>query len=247
MPLIGGDTVRLPDGSARVFGLTAIGRAPAGGAPSRGGGRVGDRLWVSGPVGDAGWGLRLLEEGVEAAVPPLPPPEGCGGETHAITTYRFPNPHLSLGRALAPQVTACMDVSDGLLLDASRLAAASGCGVTITDVPVSAGWAAAHGRSPEALLRAAAAGDDYVLLFAAAERPDAAPDAHPIGVLAAQPGLRLVLDGRPVPAAGASWVGSTDPARQVRPARLCFRAVPFRFAAHATARRQGGAIGRGCR
>ena len=195
MPLIGGDTVRLPDGSARVFGLTAIGRAPVGGAPSRGGGRVGDRLWVSGPVGDAGWGLRLLEEGVVATVPPLPPPE----EHDAINIYRFPCPHLALGRALAPQVTACMDVSDGLLVDAARLAAASGCGVTITDVPVTPGWRATHGGSAEALLGAATAGDDYVLLFAARARPAAAPRAREVGVLTAEPGLRLVLDGRPVP------------------------------------------------
>ena len=223
MPLIGGDTVRLPDGSARVFGLTAIGRAPAGGVPSRAGARIGDTLWVSGPVGDAGWGLALLEEGVEAPRPLLlrtQEPRGRNsamagvgdglpsgllrsqeqdGEGQAITSYRFPIPHLVFGRALAPQVTAMMDVSDGLLLDASRLAAASGCGVTVTDVPVSPGWAAAHGRSPDALLRAATAGDDYVLLFAARERPAAAPDARAVGVLTAEPGLRLVLDGRPVP------------------------------------------------
>lgn len=188
MPLIGGDTVRVPDGSARVFGLTAIGRAPPGGAPSRAGGQVGDTLWLSGPVGEAGWGLALLEGGVD----------GVTGEAHAIAAYRFPRPHLSLGRAIAPHVTAMMDVSDGLLIDSARLAAASGCGASLMDVPVTAAWAAAHGRSTEALVRAASAGDDTVLLFTAPDRPAAAPHALPIGRLEAEPGLRLVLDERSV-------------------------------------------------
>ncbi len=188
MPLIGGDTVRVPDGSARVFGLTAIGRAPPGGAPSRVGGRVGDTLWVSGPVGEAGWGLALLEEGED----------GVEGAPQAIAAYRFPRPHLALGRAVASHVTATMDVSDGLLIDAARLAAASGCGATLTDVPVSAAWTAAHDGSVEALIQAASAGDDYVLLFTAPDRPAAAHDALPIGRLEAEPGLRLVLDGQQV-------------------------------------------------
>ena len=190
LPLIGGDTVRLPAGSARVFGLTAIGRAPAGGAPSRTGGRVGDSLWLGGPVGQAGWGLALLEgRALE---------EGVGDDHPAVAAYRFPRPQLALGRAVAPHVTAMMDVSDGLLIDAARLAAASGCGATLTDVPVTAAWAAAHGRSVDARIRAASAGDDYVLLFTAPDRPAGAPDAIPIGRMEAEPGLRVVLDGREV-------------------------------------------------
>lgn len=199
MPLIGGDTVRLPTGSARVFGLTAIGRAPPGGAPSRSLGRAGDRLWISGPVGEAGWGLKLLNSGRNAPPALLRKPEhGWSGEHQAIEAYRFPRPHIALGRAMASAVTAMMDVSDGLLIDARRLATASGCGASLTDVPVSPGWAAAHGRSPEALLQAGTAGDDYVLLFAAPEPPPAAPDALLIGELTTRPDLRLVLDGREV-------------------------------------------------
>ncbi len=190
MPLIGGDTVRLPDGSARVFGLTALGRAPPGGAPQRAGGRPGDGLWVTGPIGEAGWGLRLLAEGGGPRSP---------AERAAVAAYRHPRPHLALGRALAGEVRAMMDLSDGLLIDAARLAAASGCGATITDVPVTPAWRAAHGASDEALLTAATAGDDYCLLFAAPSRPASVGDARPVGVLTAEPGLRLVLGGRAVP------------------------------------------------
>lgn len=197
MPLIGGDTVRLPAESARVFGLTAVGRAPAGGAPARAGGRAGDRLWVSGPIGEAGWGLRLLEEGAVSLT--LAERANARDGRAAVAAYQYPLPHMALGRAIVGQVGAMMDVSDGLLIDASRLAAASGCGATITVVPVSPAWQAAHGRSAGALLTAATAGDDYVLLFAASSRPAGAPDALMVGELTAEPGLRLVLDGRAVP------------------------------------------------
>lgn len=185
MPLIGGDTIGLPPNSARVFGLTAIGRAPSGGSPSRAGGRPGDTLFVSGPGGGSRWGLELLDRGET-------------GPAEPIAAYRFPVPAVAVGRAIAGQVHAMMDVSDGLLIDAARLAAASGCGVTISDVPVSPHWAAAHGRSPDALMRAATGGDDYVLLFAATERPAAAADALRVGRLEREPGLRLMLDGQAV-------------------------------------------------
>lgn len=191
LPLIGGDTVRLSGRSARVFGLTAIGRAPAEGVPARSGGQVGDRLWVTGPIGEAGRGLRMLEEGATSL--------GLAdrNDGSAVAAYQYPVPHLALGRALAGRVSAMMDVSDGLLIDAGRLAAASGCGVTIADVPVSDGWTAAHGRSADALLTAATAGDDYVLLFAAPHQ--LTDDAHEIGLLTEEPGVRVVLDGQPVP------------------------------------------------
>ena len=51
--LLGGDTVRVPAGAPRSFGLTAIGRAPPGGAPPRSGARPGDRIWVTGSIGNA--------------------------------------------------------------------------------------------------------------------------------------------------------------------------------------------------
>src|SRR4051794_34567576 len=56
LPLLGGDTIALPDGSPRVLGLTAIGRAGAR-VPDRAGGRPGDSLWLVGTIGDAALGL----------------------------------------------------------------------------------------------------------------------------------------------------------------------------------------------
>jgi thiamine-monophosphate kinase len=147
--LLGGDTSASPH---RVLGLTAIGRA-AGPAPARGGARPGDLLWVSGMIGDAGAGLRILRED-----------PGAAGAL--VERYRNPRPRLEAGERLAPLVSAMMDVSDGLLIDAGRMAAASACGLTIEldSVPLSEAWLALPGG---ARLDAVTLGDDYELLFAA--------------------------------------------------------------------------------
>jgi len=190
LPLLGGDTVSAP---ARLLGLTAIGRA-AGPVPSRTGARPGDQLWVSGAIGDAGAGLRALR----------------GELAHSdalIERYRCPRPRLEAGERLAPIVSAMMDVSDGLLIDAARLAAASACGIDLAldSVPLSETYLAACG---EARLEAATAGDDYELLFTAP--PDAAPALlalaeelglpfSRIGVCVDGAGLALSEGGGPVP------------------------------------------------
>lgn len=151
--LLGGDTVSLPKDAPRVLGLTAIGTAER--APSRAGARLGDQLWLSGSIGDAGAGLRILE--------------GEDGPTALVERYRQPRPRVELGIALAPLVSAMMDVSDGLLIDASRIADASDLALKIElgDVPLSAGFMEMLGEGRDARLFAATAGDDYELLFAA--------------------------------------------------------------------------------
>lgn len=154
--LLGGDTVRVPAGAPRSFGLTAIGRAPPGGAPARGGARPGDQIWVTGTIGNAGLGLamRLGHEEVN---------ETC------LAAYKRPQPQLTFGQAVARHVHAMMDVSDGLLIDAQRMAEASGCefGIMLESVPLSAALLAVRPDVLDTRLAAATAGDDYQLLFAA--------------------------------------------------------------------------------
>jgi thiamine-monophosphate kinase len=124
-----------------------------------------------------------------------------------IERYRNPRPRIEAGERLAPIVTAMMDVSDGLLIDASRMAAASACGIDIVleSVPLSDAFLAACG---EARLDAATAGDDYELLFAAA--PETAPAIlaladelglpfSRIGACVDGAGLALSEGGAPVP------------------------------------------------
>lgn len=169
LPLLGGDTVKA--NGARSFGLTAVGRSSC--APSRTGAEAGDSLYVTGTIGRAGIGLRLLQSG------------GAGPEVYA---YRRPRPRLAEGRTLAPHVHAMMDVSDGLLIDASRMADASGLAVTIDldRVPVAG--------DP---LTAVTAGDDYELLFAMSTEPPV--PATRIGRFEPGKGLTLIKSGEPVP------------------------------------------------
>ena len=106
--------------------------------------------------------------------------------------YRRPRALLAEGRALAPHVSAMMDVSDGLLLDAARMARASGVTLAIDGhaVPI----AAPEARRAEALRW----GDDYQLLFAA---PPGAPlpvPAHRIGEVLPRGDGPILLDGAPL-------------------------------------------------
>ena len=195
LPLIGGDTIALPRGAPRVFGLTAIGRAGPR-TPPRSGGQPGDRLWVVGTVGDSAAGLELLKQNRKAA--------GL-----LVESFRRPVPQLAAGQALAPHANAMIDVSDGLLLDARRLAAASGCSAAIDldALPLSESFTAERGGGRDARLFAATGGDDYALL--AALDPETDPLGLPlpsgttiarIGTLSADgPTLSLVSGGSPVP------------------------------------------------
>src|SRR5206468_9460676 len=148
LPLIGGDTIALPEGAPRVLGLTAIGRAGKR-VPHRAGANAGDRLWLVGTLGDAALGLALLKDDLHAAGP-------------LVVIYRRPIPQLSAGQALAPRANAMMDVSDGLLLDARRMAEASGCGMLIQldALPLSRAFIAERGNSLPARLSAATGGDE---------------------------------------------------------------------------------------
>ena len=195
LALVGGDTIALPAGAPRVLGLTAIGKAGSA-TPSRDGGRPGDRLWLVGTLGDSAAGLAELRES-RAATGPL------------VDAYRRPFPLLEAGAALAPHATAMMDVSDGLLLDLSRMIAASGCGteVDLEALPLSAAFMANRGIDRSARLFAATGGDDYALLAALPRDLDvnltlclpSAPSIACIGCLVAGASLSLADAEGPVP------------------------------------------------
>ena len=195
LELLGGDTIAMPPGAPRALGLTAIGRA-SGPVPARSGARPGDHLWLSGTVGDAGAGLERLAAGFH-------------DPAFLVERYRNPRPRLEAGARLAPLVSAMMDVSDGLLIDAGRLAEASGCAVAIAlgDLPLSADYLKLRGDGRDARLAAATAGDDYELLFAAPPGAAAAVLAladeialplSRIGTFAAGTGLALADAAGPV-------------------------------------------------
>lgn len=169
VPLLGGDTVA-GDG-ARTLGCTAIGRATHRPVPARSGARPGDAVYITGAIGAAMLGFEALRD------------KGDGDST----AYSRPTPRLAEGAALAPNVSAMMDISDGLLLDAWRMALASDASIAIdsTLVPF-----ADPLRRDECLRW----GDDYELLFAAPSATQLPVHAHRIGSVEAG-AARLILDG----------------------------------------------------
>jgi thiamine-monophosphate kinase len=189
--LLGGDTVReAPHVSGcRVFGATLIGEASAA-VPSRSGAREGDALFVTGTIGDAGIGLNHAREKPSAS-------------DSFVEAYRRPKPQLAAGQALAETVTAMMDVSDGLLIDASRLAAASGLAAVIDldAVPLSIDFATiGFGSDRQSRIDAATFGDDYQLLFTASRPLPTLPcPVTRIGQMRAGSGLTLYDSDGPVP------------------------------------------------
>ena len=182
VPLLGGDTVSST--GPRTLGLTALGETRPGQAPTRSGAKRGDTLYVTGSIGAAGLGLAVAQ--------------GRRADAHGwLAAYRRPVPRLAEGQALAPRVHAMADVSDGLLIDAQRMARASGIGIAIDleMVPLAAG---AVDR-----MAALTAGDDYELLFAGppglALTQAGSVAVTTIGRCAAGDGLSLFDRGTAVP------------------------------------------------
>jgi len=180
VPLLGGDTVSGGAG-AQTVGLTALGRATCRPVPSRSGARPGDVVWITGPVGCAMMGFEALRDGDAA---------------FDTTAFRHPVPRLAEGRALAPLATAMMDVSDGLLLDATRLAEASGVTLALDSAAVPVPGALPPARRMEAM----AWGDDYELLAVLPVGIEAPCRAYRIGTVLRAGPHPLLVDS--VPPAG---------------------------------------------
>lgn len=174
VPLLGGDTISA--GGPQVLGLTALGRATHRPVPARSGARPGEALWITGPVGAAMLGFEALRDATAAD----------------SAAFRRPLARLADGRALAPLVTAMMDVSDGLLLDASHMARASGVSFAIDSMAVPI--ATLEARRAEALRW----GEDYQLLFTLPEGAEPPITAFRIGTAIASAEAPVVLDGLPL-------------------------------------------------
>ena len=152
--LVGGDTTSGP----LTVTVQLLGHVPPGSALRRAGGRAGDLLFVSGTPGDAAAGL-ALEQGRLLA----------DGAARAYLRERFllPTPRVALGERLRGHASACIDVSDGLLGDVGKLAAASQVGAQLEfeQLPLSEALREVLGED-EARMRALSGGDDYELCFA---------------------------------------------------------------------------------
>jgi thiamine-monophosphate kinase len=190
--LVGGDTTRGP----LCVTVQLLGHLPRGTALTRAGARAGDALFVSGNPGDAAAGL-ALEEGRLSA------PEDARG--YLRERFLWPTPRMALGERLRGFASACIDVSDGLLGDAGKLAAASHAGAVISfdELPVSEPLLAVLGDARAREL-ALTGGDDYELCFAVqpqnlarllGELPPQRWGYTRIGTVRADVGVVVVRDG----------------------------------------------------
>lgn len=163
-PIAGGDTTRFRE---ILINVCVIGEAKRGSAIKRSEAHVGDRIFVSGRLGEAELGLKALKK--EKTV--------TDANGSLLRKHLYPKPRIPLGHWLASHrlATALMDVSDGLSSDLARLCSASGVGARIfaQKLPISGGIFSRRFAIKERVNAALHGGDDYELLFCV--KPGLAP------------------------------------------------------------------------
>jgi len=159
-PLLGGDTDRTP--GPITIAITAFGTLPRGSMVPRSGAKPGDRVMVTGTIGDAALGLALRQDPAAAQRWGLSRREA----SHLAERYLVPQPRNAVAEALRRHATAAMDVSDGLVGDFTKLCAASGVSAEIdaTRVPLSSAARRAVAAEPALIERALTGGDDYEIV-----------------------------------------------------------------------------------
>lgn len=194
-PLLGGDTVSTP--GPLMISITAFGRVPDGRMVHRSGAKAGDRVFVSGTIGDAALGLDVLRGGPVAAVLT----EDASARDWLASRYRVPQPRNALALAVREHASAAMDVSDGLAGDLAKLCAASGVSaeIELARIPHSQAAKSLLAGSTVGVEALIAGGDDYEILCAVPQdRADAfASAAQGVGVAVAAIGQ--VVAGRAGP------------------------------------------------
>ncbi|MDX1513964.1 MAG: thiamine-phosphate kinase [Gammaproteobacteria bacterium] len=195
----------IEDGPA-VVTVEVFGAVPPGLALTRGGARPGDRIFVTGTVGDAGLGLAASRDQSLVSSDDYP---------YLIDRLDRPTPRLSAGLALRGIASAAIDISDGLAGDLAHVLEKSGvgAGIRIDDLPRSAQFRR-NVNETDGLRLAASAGDDYELCFTvpetgrgplAAARNRMDVGITEIGVIEARPGLRFTRADGTAFEAGAAF------------------------------------------
>ena len=163
-PLLGGDTVSTP--GPLMVSVTAFGRVPPGQMVHRSGAKPGDRVMVTGTIGDAALGLAILKGGkIHAAV------TDTAARATLVGRYRVPQPRVALAEIVRAHASAAMDVSDGLAGDLTKLCGVSdvSAAIDLPAIPLSDVAKDLVSRGivgPETLI---AGGDDYEILCTVAE------------------------------------------------------------------------------
>jgi thiamine-monophosphate kinase len=155
-PLFGGDTVRSP--GPIMVSVAVFGAVPEGSMVRRAGAQEGDRVFVTGTIGDAALGL-VLRQGATWTL------TGAQRE-HLLSRYLLPQPRNALAEAVRTHASAAMDVSDGLAGDFAKLCRVSHVGAEIDAgrVPLSDAARAAIAADPPMLETALTGGDDFEIV-----------------------------------------------------------------------------------
>jgi thiamine-monophosphate kinase len=206
-PLLGGDTVYTP--GPLTISITAFGALPKGTMPRRSGARVGDRVVVTGTIGDAAIGLKLrLGRKLRLA---------AAERGDLLARYLLPQPRNALAEVLRRHASSAMDVSDGLAGDLGKLCRASGVGaeVDLFKVPLSKAARQAIEADRRLIETALTGGDDFEVVatipprkfraFMAAARRAGVKVTEVGRIVRGQGALFLEADGKPLRFARASF------------------------------------------
>lgn len=155
--LIGGDTTRGP----LTLTVIAKGFVPRGKALTRAGAKVGDYIYVTGTLGDAALGLKLVQNQVEVSKK---------HRAHILQRFHYPTARVALGQALRTIASSAMDISDGLCGDLPHILRRSKVGaiVDVSKIPMSQALKDSCDWQ-SALQCALSGGEDYELLFTVPE------------------------------------------------------------------------------
>ena len=210
-PLLGGDTVKSP--GPIMISVTAFGTLPRGSMVRRSGAVVGDRVFVTGTIGDAALGLRLRKDAKASKHWKL----NATLRQHLAARYLVPQPRSALSEAVRTHARAAMDVSDGLVGDLQKLCAASGVAaeIEVPRVPLSDAACAVLDTDSAAIETILTGGDDYeIVCTIAPERVSSFRAA------AEAAGVTIAEIGRIVEGEGASFTAADGKA--LRFARASF-------------------------
>ena len=167
--LLGGDTVATP--GPICLNVTAFGLIDKGKAVRRSGARPGDVLYVTGTLGDAALGLRLLMDQVSTRL--------CTDlQSDLIARYQQPQPRTMCSKLVRKHATSAIDVSDGLVADVAHLASASHVRILIrhSSIPISTAARQMIDEDHAQGVHVWRGGDDYELAFTAPR--DSQVDKH---------------------------------------------------------------------
>ena len=197
--LLGGDLSSTP--GPLTVSVTALGYVLKGKAILRRGARAGDRVFITGTIGDSGGGLAALKAGKRAPF--------------LIDRYRVPQPRVAFGQALRGLAHAALDVSDGLLADLGHIADVSKIHIAVEAARIPLSAALRKAWADTSVQRAVTAGDDYEIAFTAPASKRAAiqkaakatrTQVTEIGFAMHGRGVALLgAEGKPLPIRKTGW------------------------------------------